>query len=121
MYPYKSRSNKFAIDIDNTYGSADIYSFYIKDEYKNEFSYEYLVGLLNSKTYDKYFKIIGKEMGKKVFDYYPNKIMKLKIFKDENYDEIEALSKEVVSLSRQKIMVSNELNTYINECNGKTV
>ena len=121
MYPYKSQSNKFAIDIDNTYGSADIYSFYIKDEYKNEFSYEYLVGLLNSKTYDKYFKIIGKEMGKKVFDYYPNKIMKLKIFKDENYDEIEALSKEVVSLSRQKVMVSNELNTYINECNGKTV
>ena len=45
----------------------------------------------------------------------------LKIFKDENYDEIEALSKELVSLSRQKIMVSNELNTYINECNGKTV
>ncbi len=42
-------------------------------------------------------------MGKKGICYYPNKIMKLKIFKDENYDEIEALSKEVVSLSRQKV------------------
>lgn len=121
MYPYKSRSNRFAIDIDNTYGSADIYSFYIKDEYKNEFSYEYLVGLLNSKTYDKYFKIIGKEMGKKVFDYYPNKIMKLKIFKDDNYDEIEALSKEVVSLSRRKMMVSNELERDIYVCKGNSV
>ena len=36
----------------------------IKEKYKDEFSYEYLVGLLNSKVYDKYFKIIGKEMGK---------------------------------------------------------
>ena len=27
----------------------------IKEKYKDEFSYEYLVGLLNSKVYDKYF------------------------------------------------------------------
>ena len=39
-----------------------------KEKYKDEFSYEYLVGLLNSNVYDKYFKIIGKEMGKKIFD-----------------------------------------------------
>ena len=68
-----------------------MYSFFIKEKYKDEFSYEYLVGLLNSKVYDKYFKIIGKEMGKKIFDYYPNRVMKLKIFKDENYKKIESL------------------------------
>lgn len=121
MYPYKSHYNRFAIDIDNSYGSADIYSFYIKDEYKNEFSYEYLAGLLNSKTYDKYFKIIGKEMGKKIFDYYPNKIMKLKIFKDDNYDEIESLCKKVISLSRRKLIVTNELKRYIGEYKGNSV
>ena len=81
-----------------------------------------VVGLYISLTPVSYTHLdVYKRQGKKVFDYYPNKIMKLKIFKDENYDEIEALSKEVVSLSRQKVMVSNELNTYINECNGKTV
>lgn len=109
MYPYKSRSNRFAIDVDNSYVSADVYSFYIKDEYKDEFSYEYLVGLLNSKVYDRYFKIIGKEMGKKIFDYYPNKVMKLKIFKDENYTEIENLSKQIISLSRQKMDIMNQI------------
>ena len=102
MYPYKSTNNRFAIDVDNSYVSADVYSFYIKDEYKDQFSYEYLVGILNSKTYDRYFKIIGKEMGKKIFDYYPNKVMKLKVFKDENYEEIENLSKQIIDLSKKK-------------------
>ncbi len=125
MYPYKSKNNRFAIDIDNSYGSADVYSFYIKNEYKNEFSYEYLVGILNSKIYDKYFKIIGKEMGKKIFDYYPNRVMKLKIFKDDNYTEIEALSKELISLSRQKAYIIDQLEqkyeenfTKLNERDG---
>ena len=109
MYPYKSPNNRFAIDFDNSYGSADVYSFFIKEKYKDEFSYEYLVGLLNSKVYDRYFKIIGKEMGKKIFDYYPNRVMKLKIFKDENYTKIESLSKEIISLSRKKLSIINEL------------
>lgn len=109
MYPYKSRNNRFAIDVDNSYVSADVYSFYIKDKYKKEFSYEYLVGLLNSKVYDKYFKIIGKEMGKKIFDYYPNKVMKLKIFKDENYEEIEDLSRQIISLSKRKMEIEEKI------------
>ena len=83
----------------------------IKEKYKDEFSYEYLVGLLNSKVYDKYFKIIGKEMGKKIFDYYPNRVMKLKIFKDENYKKIESLSKEIIFLSRKKLSIINELES----------
>lgn len=109
MYPYKSRNNRFAIDVDNSYVSADVYSLYIKDEYKQEFSYEYLVGLLNSQIYDKYFKIIGKEMGKKIFDYYPNKVMKLKIFKDENYEEIEALSKKIIDLSKKRMYIIDQI------------
>ena len=39
--------------------------------------------------------MIGKCMGNKVYDYYPNKVMKLRIFKDYNYDEIEALGKKI--------------------------
>lgn len=109
MFPYKSQYNKFAIDTQNYYGSADVYSFYIKEKYKTQFSYEYLVALLNSKIYDKYFKIIGKEMGNKIFDYYPNKVMKLKIFKDENYDKIEQLSKQIIALSKQKMDIINKL------------
>ena len=96
MYPYKACNNRFAIDEKNNFSSADVYSFYIKEEYEEIFSYEYLVGLLNSKVYNKYFKINAKKISKNIYDYYPNKVMKIKIFKDKNYTEIEKLSKEIL-------------------------
>lgn len=96
MYPYKCSENRFAIDYDNNFCSADVYSFFIKENYKNEFSYEYLVGVLNSSIYDRYFKINAKKISKNIYDYYPNKVMKLKIFKDENYKSIERLSSEII-------------------------
>ena len=101
MYPYKSSENKFAIDYKNSYCSADIYSFIIKENYKNIFSYEYLVGILNSSTYDKYFKMIGKKISKNIYDYYPNKVMNLKIFKTNNYEEIENLSKKIINILKE--------------------
>lgn len=96
MYPYKSRENKFAIDYDFNFSSADVYSFSIKEEYLDEFSYEYLVGILNSSIYDKYYKINAKKMSRGIYDYYPNKVLKMKIFKGENYKKIESLSKEII-------------------------
>ncbi|WP_290459333.1 Eco57I restriction-modification methylase domain-containing protein [Romboutsia ilealis] len=96
MYPYKSFENRFAIDENNSFSSADVYSFYIKKEYENIFSYEYLVAILNSEVYNEYFKINAKKISKNVYDYYPNKVMKIKIFKDSNYTNIEKLSKKIL-------------------------
>ena len=107
MYPYKSSSNKFAIDENNNFSSADVYSFYIKEEYENLFSYEYIVAILNSNIYDRYFKMTGKCMGNKIYDYYPNKVMKLKIFKDYNYDEINMLSKKIISAKKEIVIIKN--------------
>ncbi len=98
MYPYKSKYNRFAIDNNNSFCSADVYSFFIKEEYKELFSYEYLLALLNSNVYDKYFKMTAKCMGNKVYDYYPNRVMKIKIFRDNNYEEIEYLCKKIISM-----------------------
>lgn len=98
MYPYKAKENRFAIDHKNSFCSADVYSFYIKEEYENEFSYEYIVGVLNSDIYDRYFKTFAKKMTSSLYDYYPNKVMDMKIFKDKNYYEIENLSKSIISL-----------------------
>ena len=109
MYPYKSIENKFAIDYKNSYCSADIYSFIIKDNYKDIFSYEYLVGILNSSTYDEYFKMIAKKMSKNIYDYYPNKVMNLKIFKDDNYDKIENLSKKIINILKKDKNNENDL------------
>lgn len=108
MYPYKSKNNRFAIDNNNSYCSADVYSFFIKDKYKDDFSYEYLVGVLNSNIYDKYFKITAKNMGKDIYDYYPNKVMKMKIFKDNNYKEIESLSKEIINIFKKESALEEE-------------
>ena len=98
MYPYKAKENRFAIDYKNSFCSADVYSFYIKEEYENEFSYEYIVGLLNSSIYDTYFKTFAKKMTSDLYDYYPNKVMEIKIFKDRNYNKIENLAKDIITL-----------------------
>ena len=110
MHPYKSNENKFAIDENNSFCSADVYSFYIKKEYEKDFSYEYLVGILNSSVYDKYFKVFAKKMGKNLYDYYPNKVMDISIFKDENYLNIENLSRLIIKLSKFDDKFLKEIN-----------
>ncbi|MBC8630941.1 Eco57I restriction-modification methylase domain-containing protein [[Eubacterium] tenue] len=122
MYPYKSKENRFAIDDKNRFCSADVYSFYIKDEYIKEFSYEYIAGLLNSSVYDTYFKTFGKKMGKNLYDYYPNKVMQIGIFKDHNYKSIEKLSKKIINilksdnkLNKEVIILQDEINELIKD------
>lgn len=114
MFPYKSSFNKFAIDKENRYCSADVYSFYIKDEYKEQFSHEYIIGILNSKVYDYYFKLFAKKMSKYIYDYYPNTVMELKIFKNEDYNTIDLLSKEIIKLSSKNILCDEDIKNIQN-------
>ncbi|HSQ33838.1 MAG TPA: TaqI-like C-terminal specificity domain-containing protein, partial [Peptostreptococcaceae bacterium] len=109
MFPYKSSYNKFAIDKENRYCSADVYSLYIKDEYKEKFSLEYIVGILNSKTYDYYFKLFAKKMSKYIYDYYPNTVMELRIFKNEDYNTIDFLSKEIIKISSKQKLCDEDI------------
>lgn len=78
IFPYKSRENRFAID-SGSYSSADIYGMYIKPQYNERITYEYICGLLNSKLYEFYFKSFGKKLGDDLYEYYPNTVMRLKI------------------------------------------
>lgn len=41
-------------------------------------------------------------MSKNIYDYYPNKVMKIRIFRDNNYEEIENLSKQIISILLNK-------------------
>lgn len=83
IFPYKSNSNRFALD-KGSYFSADVYALKLKEH--TVFSYEYLLYLLNSKLYEFYFKTFGKKLGEDLFEYYPNKLMRLYIpyMKDYN-------------------------------------
>lgn len=74
IFPYKSDKNNFAIDI-GSYFSADIYALTLKEAEHS--LYVVLNNLLNSKTYEYYFKSIGKKLGDKAYEYYPNNVMKL--------------------------------------------
>ena len=99
VYPYKSQNNRFAVDYDNCFFSADVYSFILKKEFEKDISLEYLVALLNSQVYQDYFQLFAKKMGEKIYDYYPNTVMELKIFMDESYDKIESYGKEIIRLT----------------------
>lgn len=78
IFPYKSTSNRFAIDEGNCF-SADVYSITIKPIFESFFSYEYLAGILNSSLYEFYIKSMAKKLGEDLYDYYPNKVMTLRI------------------------------------------
>ncbi|MDF2673370.1 MAG: class SAM-dependent methyltransferase [Clostridiales bacterium] len=78
IYPYKASKNRFALDRGN-YFSADVYAIRIKEMFINTISYEFLTGILNSSIYEFYIKTIAKKLGDDLYDYYPNKIMTLRI------------------------------------------
>ncbi|CDF58378.1 Eco57I restriction-modification methylase domain-containing protein [Thermobrachium celere] len=78
IYPYKSNTNRFAID-EGSFYSADVYSLKINDMFKEVYSYEFIVGVLNSTIYEFYIKTMAKKLGDDLYEYYPNKILKLKI------------------------------------------
>lgn len=78
IYPYKSSSNRFAID-EGSFFSADVYAIKIMDMFLGTLSYEFLVGVLNSRIYEFYIKSMAKKLGDNLYEYYPNKIMTLKV------------------------------------------
>lgn len=81
VFPFKSNSNTFAFD-EGSYFSADVYALRLK-EFTN-YSYEFLLFLLNSNLYEFYFKTFAKKLGEDLYEYYPNNLMKLKIHIMEN-------------------------------------
>ncbi len=108
VFPYKSATNRFALDSGKLFCSADVYVLVIKDQYKNQLSLEYLLGVLNSAVYEDYFQSFGKNLGKGIYDYYPNSVMDLRIPRDES------LQKEIETLVG-KILQGQEQNSLMGE------
>lgn len=104
IFPYKSNNNRFALD-KGSYFSADVYSLVLKEN--TTFSYSYLLYLLNSKLYEFYFKAIGKKLGEDLFEYYPNKLMKLCIpyIKDYNSQMDESYLYKFFQLTKDEINI----------------
>lgn len=97
IYPFKSKNNRFALDKDNSFFSADIYFFTIKDEFKDLISYPYLLAILNSSIYETYMQAFLKKMGNSVYEYYPYRLLETYIFIDENYKMLENTGKDILN------------------------
>lgn len=112
VYPFKSGSNRFALDKTGCFCSADVYSFVLKDG-AGKYTLPFLLGILNSRLYEFYFKLFAKKMGSGMYDYYPNTVMELKIPDYEDCMDIEPLSIELIDLyqngaSKEKIKALEE-------------
>jgi len=83
VFPYKASCNRFAID-QGSYFSADVYALVLKEG--AVISLEKLLRILNSSTYEYYFKSFAKKLGEDQYEYYPNNIMKLLLPEDLQQD-----------------------------------
>ncbi|WP_051412228.1 Eco57I restriction-modification methylase domain-containing protein [Halonatronum saccharophilum] len=98
VYPYKATKNSFAIDQNSYYASADIYLLTTKEEYRVNTSLEEIVGILNSKLYNFYFKSYAKKMSYRLYDYYPNTVLRMKLKLNPADNNIEELVKEIMDI-----------------------
>lgn len=119
VYPYKSSCNRFALDYNNCYFSADVYAFFLKDEFRKLISHEYLAGILNSNLYNFYFKCFGKKLGADMFEYYPNTVLRLGV-KVQHVPEIEEIVRLIVSSGADKEKLFGELNVRVYKLFGLT-
>ncbi|MTI49220.1 MAG: adenine-specific DNA methylase [Firmicutes bacterium] len=101
LFPFKAPNNRFTILYDELLCSADVYLMSIKEEY-SEISLEYLLGFLNSSVCEFYFKTIAKKINDDLYDYYPNKVMNLRIKVAEDTKYIEERVKELLKLTEKK-------------------
>lgn len=79
VYPYKSSSNRFAVDNIGSFYSADVYGFTIDQKKSQGFTNKSMATLLNSTLYQGYFQLYGKKLGRDLYEYYPNTLGRLPI------------------------------------------
>ncbi|WP_213818417.1 N-6 DNA methylase [Garciella nitratireducens] len=122
VFPYKASHNRFALDDQENFYSADVYGIRLKQTLKESMSYKVLVLLLNSSIYDFYFKSFAKKLGKNLYEYYPNTFMQLWMpkFKDKEREELEKYYKQIIYFLREKKQkeiknIKNKVNQWLIE------
>lgn len=100
IFPFKAATNRFSIVYEEILCSADVYVISIDDS-SSPVSLEYLAAFLNSSLFEFYFKAVGKKVGEFQYDYYPNKIMNLRIRIGKNTKSVEDKVYELHKLYRE--------------------
>lgn len=102
VYPYKSHENRFAVDREGYYCSADVYSLKLKGKYEEAMTLEYLAAVLNSKLFEFYFKCYAKKISGSLYDYYPNTVLKMKLPLAGECSTIPVLASEIGQCRTEK-------------------
>ncbi|KNF09548.1 hypothetical protein CLPU_3c03280 [Gottschalkia purinilytica] len=113
LFPYKSKECNFTICNNEVYCSADVYILNIKKQFKDIITLEYLTAFLNSSLFEFYFKIVAKKLNDKLYDFYPNKIMSLKIKVNKEQSIIKNLVNDMTNKYTKFHGNEKELNHYI--------
>lgn len=116
IYPYKAGENRFAVDNKGLYCSADVYSLILKEAYTDSYSLEYLSAILNTKLSEFYFKCFAKKISPTLYDYYPNKVSKIRLKLDEQSEVVGQLVKQLQGcqnpVEKQCILQAIDRETY---------
>ncbi|MFZ5353182.1 MAG: Eco57I restriction-modification methylase domain-containing protein [Bacillota bacterium] len=120
VYPYKSDTNRFCVDDTGYFCSADVYSLKLKMNFENIYDYNYLSALLNSKTAEFYFKCFAKKISGRLYDYYPNTVMRIKIPAGVINPSLLKLAERIAFCEHQneKLRISEEIDSIIYEMYG---
>lgn len=124
LFPYKASTNEFTIEYREMCCSADVYILSLKDNFKNEISLEYLLAFLNSSLFEYYFKSVAKKLNEGMYEYYPNKLMTLKIKLGTERNVIENKVKKIMKLYNDSFQTENnkgnkELNNDVKYRNNE--
>lgn len=76
IWPYKAERNAFFVDDEGRCFSADVYGMRVHDSPWNVWT---LAALLNTPFYDCLFKLAGKKLGGRLYEYYPHSVMNLPV------------------------------------------
>lgn len=92
VYPFKASGSRFAVDEEGNYCSADVYSLKLKKEYEGRITLEYVAAILNSRLLEFYFKCYAKKISEALYDYYPNTVLRMRIFIPETANPIQEMA-----------------------------
>jgi len=118
IFPFKSEKNRFTIFEDEILSSADTYIITLNEGSEAKVPLEYILAYLNSSVFEFYFKSVAKKVGDKLYDYYPNKIMDLKLRIGTEVEEISNRVKRIVEYSKLTVefeKLSENKNSVIKE------
>ncbi len=103
LVPYRATENRFAIDMGRHFNDGgDVRGIIINNGMKDNFSYEYLAALLNSRLLTFWFQQCGKRKGN-IYEYFTNPMSRIPIYipDSSSRESLENLVSQVQDLYRQ--------------------